>query len=217
MIHLDKRLQEIANLVDANAIIADIGTDHGYLPIYLVQQNIINKAYACDISYLCLKKAKENITKENLQDKITPVLNDGIKNLSPEIDTIIISGMGGHLISEIIKNCKYPTLILQANSHVEVVRQAIMENNYKIIDEKIVFHNKKYYEIIKAIKKEAKYTPLQLKYGPINLVNKSEMFINKIIFEIDYYRKILKKLSKENKDYDKYKSKIIELEKIIKK
>ena len=121
MIHLDKRLQEIANLVDANAIIADIGTDHGYLPIYLVQQNIINKAYACDISYLCLKKAKENITKENLQDKITPVLNDGIKNLSPEIDTIIISGMGGHLISEIIKNCKYPTLILQAISHIEVV------------------------------------------------------------------------------------------------
>lgn len=176
---LDARLTSIAQQVPKGSVVADIGTDHAYLPIYLCLENIASHVYACDIAKMPLKKAKENIQKYHLEDKIEPILTDGLHQLSNHIDVIIIAGMGGHLMANIIQGSTYPMLILQPNTHAEIVRNALLENNYKIIEEEVVLENQKYYEIIKAIPGKENYTMLELQYGPILLQKKTPLFLEK--------------------------------------
>ena len=104
MIKLSKRLQLVASFVDDNASIIDVGCDHAHLSIYLVQNKSNINIVASDINPNPLNIAKENKKKYQLEDKIELELKDGINNLNKKIDTIIISGMGGILISNIINN-----------------------------------------------------------------------------------------------------------------
>lgn len=217
MIKLDKRLNCIASMVNQGDIVADIGTDHGYLPIYLCTNNISPFAYACDIAEMPLKKAQENIEKYHLENKIKTLLTDGIKELPDNIHTILIAGMGGHLIAKIIENCNYNTLILQPNLHAEVVRNALVNNGYKIIDEKIIKIHHKFYEIIKAIKGEGNYSFFDIKYGPCNLKEKSENFILKYKKRIDILNEAKKNININSLDYKKIIEELEELKEIIKK
>ncbi len=183
---LDNRLQCIASYVDKCNKVADIGTDHGLIPIYLVLNEICKEALACDVAKKPLMKAKLNIENYHLENKIKLCLTDGLLNLPLDIDVIIVAGMGGHLISSILQNneYKYPNLILQANNHNDVLRKTLMELNYKIIKESIVFCKEKYYEIIAAKKSNEKIylSDDEIKYGPINLQEKTNIF-KKMYFE----------------------------------
>ena len=116
---------------------ADIGTDHGILPIYLCLNHRINQAYACDIAPKSLNKAIEKIKKYHLEKQITPLLGDGMKMLPQSVESIVIAGMGGHLMTKILNESPHfhPHLILQANTHMEMVRMWLMENQYVIVDE----------------------------------------------------------------------------------
>ena len=101
---LSKRLTAVASLVTEGASVADIGTDHGYIPIYLVKQQIAEKAIALDINRGPLERARLHITGHGLKDRIETRLSDGLANVVPgEVDTMVAAGMGGALIIKILK------------------------------------------------------------------------------------------------------------------
>ena len=165
---LSKRLELIASLVSDNTNIIDVGCDHAYLSIYLYQNRKNIKITASDIKEKPLTQAKENIKKYGLENKINVILQDGINNLDKDIDTVIISGMGGILITNILKkeelkNVK--TLILSPNNDFEIVRKHLNKIGYYSIKEQLITENKITYLVIKAIKGKKKQNIL---YGALS-------------------------------------------------
>jgi len=153
---LSIRLNEIISLVDKTSIIADIGTDHGYIPIYLIKNNLCNYVIASDINLGPKKKAEINIGMEGLTEKIQCRLGDGLNTIKPyEVQVVIIAGMGGYLIRDIIeerldifKSLDYA--ILQPAQNPEILRKYIHERGFKILEEELCFDQNKYYETIKV-------------------------------------------------------------------
>ena len=153
MIKLTDRLQSIADMVDKGATIVDVGTDHGYIPAYLVKNNIVKRAIACDINEGPLNSCKSFVRSLGLEDRIDCVLSDGLKNIDGEYDTVIIAGMGGELISNIldnadrIKTCK---LIINPMTHPELARKWLYQNGFCIEKDIVVPDGKHHYSILKA-------------------------------------------------------------------
>lgn len=153
---LSIRLTKIAKMVNPCSSIADIGTDHAFIPIYLVKNGICSSAIASDINQGPINKAKNNILFENLQNKISCIKSEGLKHLSPfEIDGVIIAGMGGNLTRDIIedgfevyKSLKFA--ILNPAQNVEILRKYIYESGFDIIDEDLCIDENIFYEIIKV-------------------------------------------------------------------
>ena len=168
---ISERLKAVAGMVTKGKKIADIGTDHGYVPIYLVENSICSKVYAMDINEGPLKIADKNIAIHGLIDKIETIQSNGMEKLKDNmVDGAIISGMGGDLIVDILsrgKNIKgINELVLSPHRRVDLVRKYLLENNWEIIDEKMLIDSGKYYTIIKALKNDEKlhiYSDLVLK------------------------------------------------------
>ena len=141
---LSKRLMKIASYVNYCEAIADIGTDHGYIPIYLVKNNKCNSAIASDINKGPIEKASTNIRFEGLSEKIKCLLGGGLKPLKVgEVNGVIIAGMGGNLIRDIIledieKVKLYDFLILQPAQNPEVLREFLYNNNFEILNEDLI-------------------------------------------------------------------------------
>lgn len=156
MIELDKRLSMTASLVNKNRRLADIGTDHAYLPCYLAEKNIISEAVAADIAEGPLKNAKKTVRKFGLSDKIDCRLSDGLSNLKPqECEEIVIAGMGGNLIADILANTPWIKnsdihLILQPMTHSEDVRFFLCRNGFTIDTETAIEDKEKVYIAISA-------------------------------------------------------------------
>lgn len=215
-ISIDDRLKSIALLVDKCDSIADIGTDHGYLPIYLINNNIAKYAYACDVSIGPLNSAKENIAKYQLEDKITTILSDGLEKV-PYVNTVIMAGMGGNLIAQLLNNKKldYGTYILQANNNIDDLRRYLTNNNYEIIDEVVTYAHKKYYEIIKVVKGFQSLDELQIKYGPISLIKKTSLFKEKWSNVLSKYESILNEFKGSESEKDRLLNEVKELKEIL--
>jgi len=215
-ISIDDRLKSIALLVDKCDSIADIGTDHGYLPIYLINNNIAKYAYACDVATGPLNSAKENIAKYQLEDKITTILSDGLEKV-PYVNTVIMAGMGGNLIAQLLNNKKlnYDTYILQANNNIDDLRRYLTNNNYEIIDEVVTYAHKKYYEIIKVVKGFQSLNELQIKYGPINLIKKTSLFKEKWTNVLSKYESILNEFKGSESEKDRLLNEVKELKEIL--
>ena len=193
MIKLSKRLETILNMVP-KGIAADIGADHGKLIIALFEQGIISHGYAVENKIGPYNRLVKALTTANLIDDIVPLLSDGIKDLPPNVGTVIIAGMGGDNIIDILK--KYPgktkqiqTLIVDAHNNVPKLREVVSKMGFAIAEEKIVFEDGIFYEIIKFIRKDiAFYGDKDLEFGPILRNEKSVLFIKKYesrIKEID--------------------------------
>lgn len=157
MIKLDTRLKMAAEEVRQGKKVADIGTDHAYLPAYLIENNICPSAIAADIGKGPLENAKKVVsTSPLLSERIELRLSDGLEKISPdEADDIVIAGMGGILISEILTKAPWvkdenKRLILQPMSHAEDVRKYLCENGFVIIKEKASTDGKHNYIIIVA-------------------------------------------------------------------
>jgi len=155
---LSERLLKIAELVHDCSTLADIGTDHGYIPVYCVREGLCKKAIACDINEGPLKSAEENISRYGLGEKIDTRISDGLKELDTnEADTIIIAGMGGFLIRDILiagadKISADTRLILQPMVAAAELREFLCANGYEIITEKLAREDDKFYNIILAKK-----------------------------------------------------------------
>lgn len=152
----DKRLGIIAGQVRKGKRFADIGTDHAYLPVFLVKNGICPSGFACDINEKPLNVAGLNIKGACMQDRIQTVLSDGLENIDPySVDDIIIAGMGGELITRILSNASWVKdsrlrLILQPMTRPEALRKFLFENGFEIIFEMAAEENSKLYTVISA-------------------------------------------------------------------
>lgn len=206
MINLSKRLKSIADFVldDQNTHgVIDVGCDHALLDIYLLENKSTLKVIASDVKEGPLKRARENIYKYGLLDKIKLYLSDGLSFMEEDIDTIVISGMGADTIVDIFQRGKeqitnVKKIIISSNGKYPKVRESISKLGFKIDKEKIVLEDGKYYIIIKFIKGEECYSSKELYFGPYLLQNKNEMFSKYYQNMLNEKRKILEALPESN-------------------
>lgn len=176
---LSKRLLKIAELIDENKVVYDVGTDHGLLPCFLVLNKNCPKVYACDNKIGPLNKAKANIEKYELEGKVIPVLSSGIDDIKDDVNIITTAGMGFFSVKDIFEGkdlSKYDKIIVQVNKDTNLLRKWISDHNYSIIDECIVYDDFYYEIVVFNANKGPKLSDLELKYGPINLRDKTDTF-----------------------------------------
>ena len=186
MMELSKRLQAVADLVTAHYKLADIGTDHAYIPIYLTQQKKITEAVALDVNEGPLQRAEEHIRENGLEAEIETRLSNGFQALQPgEVQSAVIAGMGGGLVIRILTEGekvvrKLEECILQPQSEIEKVRAFLLEKGYEFLEEDMVCEDGKYYPMMRAVKTEQDETWNRLNdqtiavcdiYGPLLLRN----------------------------------------------
>lgn len=205
---INARLKTIGDLVEANSFCLDVGCDHALLDIYLVKQNKNIKAIASDIAEGPLEQAKANIKRERLEDEIEVRIGDGLDTYSDEVDTIIISGMGGRSIIGICKNNskvlkKIKTLILSPNNYQEDVKRYLCKNGFYIENEEFVKDKKFIYQIIILKKGKKKYSKKEYFFGPVFLEKKGPLFREYYLREMKS-REILLTLLPKNYRLKKY-------------
>ena len=151
---LGNRLLAVAHLVEEGSIVADIGTDHAYLPIYLVENKIIDKAFACDVHTGPYQAAKQAVKNNVLEQKIEVRLGDGISVLAPnEANFLTIAGMGGTTMIEILSAkpqvlCNISGMVLQPQNAANALRKWLWQNGWCIADEELVIDEGRMYEIL---------------------------------------------------------------------
>lgn len=156
MINLSERLLSVAGLAGSCKTVADVGTDHGYIPVYLVLSKKAERAIAMDVNQGPLRRAKEHILQYGLEKQIETRLSDGCSALRPgEADVIVIAGMGGALMQRILAQGKETAqsagkLVLQPQSEVMAFRQFLAAGGYRITAEDMVLEEGKYYPVIAA-------------------------------------------------------------------
>lgn len=153
-IKLTPRLKKITQLIPAGAAIADVGTDHGYLPLWLLKYGKVRSAIASDIRKGPLARAQENAVRYHLQNKISIRLSPGLEAVSPkECDTVIIAGMGGETMMQILSNASWTLagrhkIILQPMTRIAELRQFLWHKGYCIEQEHICLEDQRYYIIL---------------------------------------------------------------------
>lgn len=151
---LSPRLQLLADLVPQESCIADIGTDHGYLPLWLIQQNKIFSAIACDVREGPLDHARRSAVQYGVKEKLSFRLGNGLSCIQPqEVDTIIIAGMGGETILSILGaapwvNAPAYRVLLQPMTKAEVLRPWLAEQGYRFVEEHLVYENHTYFPVM---------------------------------------------------------------------
>ncbi len=195
---LSKRLKAIADLVGKDEVVADIGTDHGYIPIYLVQTGRCNKVFAMDINEGPYLRAKQHVEGYGLSEQIITRQSDGMKALeNGEATTIIIAGMGGGLVMKILEQDKrlwgeLHELILQPQSELGKVRTYLQENGWKTVEEDMVFEDGKYYPMMRVRPgEEANYTKAELEYGRYLIQKKHPILKQFIKRELELKERVL--------------------------
>ena len=198
---LSKRLQAVANLVTPGKRLADIGTDHGYVPIWLYEQGRIPSALAMDLREGPLQRAKEHIRMHGLDEKIKTRLSDGLEKLLPgEADSIVIAGMGGMLVVKILTQGQavldsVQELILQPQSDLDAVREYLHRTGFVIVQEEMVFEEGKYYPMMKAVHgNNTDDRKIWFLYGRLLLENHHPVLKSYLLKEYDSCCKLLEKL-----------------------
>ena len=202
---MNLRLRTLAQMVDQGARIADIGTDHAYLPIQLVKEGKVDYAIASDVAAGPLENAEKDIIAAGLKNKIETRLGSGLETISAEdrIDTVVIAGMGGKLMTNILneawsRNFHFATLILEPNVGEPGVREWLSAHKYQIINEKIIAEAGHIYELIKAqeLENTISLTDRQMFFGPEILKEKNQVFYQKWRDQLAYHQRLLTNLNK---------------------
>lgn len=211
MVKLSKRLSRLADMA-GYPVLADVGTDHGYLPIFLLQAGKIEKAFAMDIKEGPLLAAKEHIDACGLGEYITVRLSDGVAALEPqEADSILIAGMGGDVMLRILKEGESVVrtakeLILQPQSKIKDVREYLYREGYVIDREDMVFEDGKYYPMMHARPDGRKKGPAAsagqewqviFRYGEQLLNRRDETLHRYLLRMVRQYKGILEGLARQ--------------------
>lgn len=219
---ISKRLEAISEMVTSGFRIADIGTDHAYIPIYLARAGKIPHAIAMDVNKGPLQKARENIGQYGLDDMIETRLSDGLCKLKPgETDSIIIAGMGGPLTIRILtegadrlSGCR--ELILQPQSEIKLVRAFLEREGWQIVREEMICEDGKYYPMMRAVQDgdaksgscmetptgsgAARMTAVQLGYGPCLLAARHPVLHEFLLREQSVNLRIVEALKGQRKE-----------------
>lgn len=206
-INLSHRLQEVASFIPKGSKLLDVGSDHAYLPLYLLEQQIITAAIAGEVVKGPFESAQHNIAQTDYADQIEARLASGLDAMeaSDQVNVITICGMGGRLISNILeagksKLEKIDRLVLQPNNREDELRQWLCENNLRIVAEKIVYENDKFYEIIVVEPGEMRLNETECRFGPFLAKEKSPHFMAKWQRESEKWQQALACVPLENKD-----------------
>lgn len=156
-VELSARMQALADMVSKQSVVCDVGCDHGFVSIYLVQQEIATKVYAMDVGKGPLERAKEHIKEYELESYIETRLSDGLNALQVgEADCMICAGMGGKLMMRILKEGEEKAramkeVILQPQSEIALFRAFLRKEGYKVVRENMIYEDGKYYPMMKVI------------------------------------------------------------------
>ncbi|WP_078545600.1 tRNA (adenine(22)-N(1))-methyltransferase [Litchfieldia alkalitelluris] len=205
-LRLSKRLEAVASNILEKSVLADIGSDHAYLPCYAFLKGYITNAIAGEINEGPYRSAVEQVAKSDLQEVIEVRKGNGLEVIAPnEVDCITIAGMGGTLITTILEEGKSKLqgvrrLILQPNIGAINIRRWLMDHGWQIVSETILEEDGKIYEILVADrgKPQANYSNLEagLLLGPFLLKEKNQTFIKKWTHEKQHWLAILSNLEK---------------------
>lgn len=184
---LSMRLERVAANVPFGARLADIGSDHGYLPVAMMRRGLITAAVAGEVATTPFHAAQRTVRNNGLEQPITVRLADGLAAIEPSdgITAISVCGMGGETIRDILDDGKthlsgQERLILQPNGGEQPLRQWLMDNGYCILHEELLRENRFYYEIIVAERAEpVAYTDEELYFGPLQMQARSPEFLAK--------------------------------------
>ncbi len=209
---LSQRMQMVADMVSKGNVLADIGCDHGFVSIYLLENGICPKVIAMDVNEGPLLRAGEHIKERGLSPYIDVRLSDGMeKLLIGEADSILIAGMGGRLVIKILTDCMEKAkalkeIILQPQSELHLVRQFLNESGFHILEENMVRDNGKYYPAMRAVWQQDGPKPLseeELWYGPLLLQEKNPVLREYLESEKAKYMQIAKDIENKCNNVDK--------------
>ena len=205
---IPKRMLAIANLVDNSKVLADVGCDHAYISINLLEKGKVDRIIASDLREGPLNIAKDNIKLEGFEERIETRLCAGLCGYETgEVDTILISGMGGMLVKEILSESidvvrRADTLILEPQSDLRVVRAYLKDIGFEIIDEDMLNEGGKYYQIMKAVKSKERMevcedigTMAENEFGPILIKKKHPVLLEFLKKRKNHYERLLQNKS----------------------
>ncbi|KEZ51046.1 tRNA (adenine(22)-N(1))-methyltransferase [Metabacillus indicus] len=207
-VNLSKRLKTVADYIPEGAVLADIGSDHAYLPCYALLNGLAASAVAGEVVEGPYQSAKKQVKKSGLEDVISVRLGSGLEVIGPnEVTCITIAGMGGALIEKILDAGKeklqgVQRLILQPNIHAHHIREWLLQNGWELVNEEILEEDGKIYEILVGERGDAKapYQDVSLEtgllVGPHLMRKQSSTFIKKWSQEKEHYKRILENISK---------------------
>ena len=219
---ITNRLITVSEMVEKADILCDIGCDHGYLAIKLLQENKISFAYGCDINDGPLRAAKKNFERFSLTGKTEIRKSDGLKGISDiDFDLITICGMGGRLISRILSEGKEviknePQIILQPMTEIQILREFLYKNNFKIKREGLAKEDDRFYNIIEIVKSEGEEISLLDMYTGVGFISNKNPFLHEYL---EKQHKRFTKMYYHKRDYEDVKwleRLIFELKKIKK-
>ncbi|WP_431029767.1 tRNA (adenine(22)-N(1))-methyltransferase [Lysinibacillus sp. LZ02] len=200
---LSKRLEMVASFVPTGAVLADIGSDHAYLPCNLVHKGIVSRAIAGEVVKGPHESAVRQVRTEGLSEAITVRLADGLAAVHPEdqVDTVTIAGMGGPLIVSILENNpeslqSVTRLILQPNIHAKAIREWAIRSGWAILDEAILEEDDKIYEILVLQRGQESYTEAEILLGKKLMAEKSPVFMQKWTREMANWARVLQSIEK---------------------
>ena len=223
---LSKRLECIADCIAQIAVyddkLADIGTDHGYLPCFLTGNKVISYAYACDVAKGPLASSKETIAQNHVEKMVEPLLGNGLEPILDKDATIIcLAGMGGFLMEEILDAhldelpmIKY--VVVQANICIHVVRACLNRHGFKTKGEVMVEDAHHIYEVLIFERGEEKLNEKQLQFGPLLLENKPALFYKKWQYELAIQKRIIPSLDPSMDRYKEVMAEITAIEAVLK-
>lgn len=217
MIKLSKRLKAIADMISPCSTIADVGCDHGFLSIYLMENSVARRIYACDINEGPIIRARQHIREYHMENCIDAIQCDGLSGIEA-CDCIVIAGLGGKLMIKILKDSMSVTasareLILEPQSEIEQFRDNLVRMGYKIIAEDYVLDEGKYYPIIKAVKGEMELNRMEALYGPLLLKEKNPVLKDYLIKEREHLQLLLSELKLN--DTDKSRERAVEISELL--
>lgn len=206
---LSQRLQAVADLVGETGVVADVGTDHGYIPVFLVSSGKAKRAIAMDVNEGPLARAKEHIRQSGLEAQIEARLSDGLAALQPkEAQAIVIAGMGGALMARILADGRKVArtakhLVLQPQSELYFFRRFLLEEGYRIVEEDMVYEDGKFYSMM-AVETVSpgmqanmgEMTDTELAYGPLLLAGSHPVLKQYLLRQREQKQKILENLRK---------------------
>lgn len=215
---INDRLKAVASVIDEDANIMDIGCDHALLDIFVAKTRKVGKIIASDINKGPLIGAKKNIDDYKMQDKIVLRHGDGLKILDNDIDTIVISGMGGVTINKILekkhlKNIK--CIILSPNNGISKVRKHLNKIGFELEKESLILEKNIIYIIMKAVRGNKKLSSNAIKYGSLSL-RKDDLYKKYLLKDLAKVEKVLSKLPKKYLIKKiKLKKEIIDIKRIV--
>lgn len=222
-IALSDRLRAVAAMVSVGNRVCDVGCDHAFVPIYLINQGISPYVLAMDVKKGPIESAKEHIREYGLEAYIETRLSDGLTGYETgEADSLICAGMGGRLMMGILdmdktKTASFKEMILQPQSEIEQFRYFLRSNGYPIADENMIEEGGKFYPIIKAVNEGKAHETLTIgdslkgswqqrmedRYGPFLIRNNNPVLVRYLKWETGIYEEVLLQLKTQDMSKEK--------------